>query len=113
MKITPTDERLRNALSHVSGFAEEMLNEHDYLYGEKEEDGYHYLDNLKESLELVIEYTNCFGADGRVSQRGQIPQAWNKTTIFESDKDYKAPISEEASPEQKDVNAKKLLEEIT
>ena len=60
MKIEPIDERLLQAISHVSGFAEEMLNEHDYLYGEKDEDGYHYLDNLKESLDLVIEYTACF-----------------------------------------------------
>ena len=113
MKIEPIDERLLQAISHVSGFAEEMLNEHDYLYGEKDEDGYHYLDNLKESLDLVIEYTACFGADGRVSQRGHIPTAWNKDTIFESDRDYKMPITEEASAEQKDANAKKLLEEIT
>jgi len=111
MKIEPIDARLLRAMSHVSGFADEMLNEHDYLYGD--EDGYHYLDNLKESLELVKEYTSCFGADGRVSQRGQIPDAWNPDTIFESDSDYKMPTEEEASPEQKDANAKKLLEEIT
>jgi len=120
MKIEPIDERLRNALCHVRGFAQHMLQDLENLASKQEfletEDIpalYGHMDNLKESLELVSEYISCFGADGRVSQRGQIPTAWNPTTIFESQEDYTMTETEEVSPEQKDANAKKLLEEIT
>jgi len=39
---------------------------------------------LQECVDLVKEYAACFGADGRVSQRGKNPHAWNKNTIFTS-----------------------------
>ena len=105
MKIEhPIDIRLLKAMSHVANFADhKIVTDADYQYAE----------GLEESIALVREYVMCFGADGSVSQRGQIPKAWNKDTIFESHKDYKATITEEVSPEQKDANAKKLLEEIT
>ena len=117
MKIEPIDKRLLRAMSHVSGFADHMNEEIESLSdGISMEDtfaDYKYFNGLKESVELVKEYTSCFGADGSVAQRGQIPDAWNPDTIFESESDYKMPTEEEASPEQKDANAKKLLEEIT
>ena len=118
MKITPIDERLRNALAHVHGFGQYIAEEiescnEDALLEQTVFADYPYINGLQESLELVKEYTLCFGADGRVSQRGQIPKAWNPETIFESESDYKMPLTEEVSPEQKDANAKKLLEEIT
>ena len=37
---------------------------------------------LAEAVALLDEYASCFGADGRVSQRGEIPQCWNAETIF-------------------------------
>ena len=107
MKITPINQQLWEAISQVRNFAEDKANhmtDADYKYNFEE---------LKESIALVGEFASCFGADGRVSQRGQIPKAWNKDTIFESETGYKAPITEEVSAEQKDANAKKLLEELT
>jgi len=107
MKIDqPIDERLWKAINHIANYAQFRL--------EKQTDAdYKYADGLTESLQLVSEYTSCFGADGRVSQRGTVPSAWNQDSIFE---DWEEPISlttEEASAEQKDANAKKLLEELT
>lgn len=37
---------------------------------------------LREANNLLHEYRSCFGADGSVSQRGEIPQCWNPNTIF-------------------------------
>lgn len=37
---------------------------------------------LQQASSLLREYSACFGADGRVSQRGEIPQCWNPHTIF-------------------------------
>ena len=107
MKIEPIDERLYRAIAHVAGYAKHMAEEtdHEYKYGE----------SLNDSIALVREYTSCFAADGTVSQRGEVPQCWNEDTIFEPHYEV-GEISyaeEEASPEQKDANAKKLLEEIT
>lgn len=105
MKITePIDERLWKALIHVTNFAEsKAVTDSDWKYA----------DGLEESIALVKEYASCFSADGSVSQRGQIPHAWNQDSIFEDWKDRPSAITEEASAEQKDANAKKLLEELT
>lgn len=105
MKIeNPIDERLWKALNHVTNFAEsKVVTDSDWKYAE----------GLEESIALVKEYASCFGADGRVSQRGTVPSAWKQDSIFE---DWEEPISlttEEVSAEQKDANAKKLLEELT
>ena len=107
MKIKPIDDRLYRAIAHVSGYAKHMAEEteHEYKYGK----------GLNNSIELVNEYISCFAADGTVSQRGEVPQCWNEDTIFEPHYGV-GEISyaeEEASPEQKDANAKKLLEELT
>tara|TARA_R100000458_G_scaffold35528_1_gene32914 strand:- start:3312 stop:3605 length:294 start_codon:yes stop_codon:yes gene_type:complete len=37
---------------------------------------------LIKANELISEYASCFGADGSISQRGEIPQCWNPQTIF-------------------------------
>tara|TARA_R100000458_G_scaffold59432_1_gene70013 strand:- start:2300 stop:2593 length:294 start_codon:yes stop_codon:yes gene_type:complete len=37
---------------------------------------------LREATNLLQEYRSCFGADGSVSQRGEMPQCWNPNTIF-------------------------------
>lgn len=37
---------------------------------------------LTDAIALVKEYQACHRADGGVSQRGEIPQAWNKETVF-------------------------------
>jgi len=37
---------------------------------------------LTHAIKLVKEYQSCFGANGKVSQRGEIPQCWNPYTIF-------------------------------
>ena len=105
MKIEhPIDERLLKAMSHVSNFAEhKSVTDADWKYA----------NGLEESLALVSEYASCFGADGRVSQRGTSPSAWKQETIFESWEEPLSLITEEASAEQKDANAKKLLEELT
>ena len=107
MKITePIDERLWQAINKITNFTEsrlEALTDADYKYA----------DGLAEAVELVSEYASCFGADGSVSQRGQIPSAWNQDTIFEDWKDKPSFKTEDASAEQKDANAKKLLEELT
>ena len=107
LKITePIDERLWRAINKITNFTEsrlEALTDADYKYA----------DGLAEAVELVSEYASCFGADGSVSQRGQIPSAWNQDTIFEDWKDKPSFKTEDASAEQKDANAKKLLEELT
>ena len=107
LKITePIDERLWKAINKIANFTEsrlEALTDADYKYA----------DGLAEAVELVSEYASCFGADGSVSQRGQIPSAWNQDTIFEDWKDKPSFKTEDASAEQKDANAKKLLEELT
>ncbi len=107
MKITePIDERLWEALTHIANFTQSRL---DRLT----DCDYKYADGLAESVELVSEYASCFGADGSVSQRGRVPSAWNQDSIFEDWKNRPSPTTEEASAEQKDANAKKLLEELT
>ena len=107
MKITePIDERLWKALNKITNFTEsrlEALTDADYKYA----------DGLAEAVELVSEYTSCFGADGTVSQRGTVPKAWNQDSIFEDWKDKPSFKAEEASADEKDANAKKLLEELT
>ena len=107
MKITePIDERLWKAINKIANFTEsrlEALTDADYKYA----------DGLAEAVELVSEYASCFGADGRVSQRGTSPSAWKQETIFESWEEPLSLITEEASAEQKDATAKKLLEELT
>ena len=104
MKITPIDDRLWRALRHVIGFAESKVStDADYIYAE----------GIEDSLQLVNEFTSCFRADGEVSQRGRIPQSWNKETIFEGEEGYQPLPTEQASADQKDANAKKLLEELT
>tara|TARA_R110000824_G_scaffold84650_2_gene211005 strand:+ start:464 stop:823 length:360 start_codon:yes stop_codon:yes gene_type:complete len=119
MKVTPIDERLRNALCHVCAVGEHMADEVESFYKDDFDVGhsafadYPHMDGLRDSLTLLREYVSCFGADGSVAQRGQIPKAWNPETIFESEKDYKLQPVEEVSPEEKDANAKKLLEELT
>ena len=105
MKIKPIDERLLHAISHVANYAKHNLEESDTEW--------EYDEGLQESLDLVQEYTSCFSWTVGVSQRGRIPHSWNQDTIFESESGYKMPITEEVSPEEKDANAKKLLEEIT
>ena len=107
MKIeNPIDERLWKALNHIANFTQSRLD--------RLTDGdYKYADGLAESVELVSEYVSCFGADGSVSQRGQVPSAWNQDSIFEDWENRPSLTTEEASAEQKDANAKKLLEELT
>lgn len=105
MKIeNPIDERLWKALNHVSNFAEsKVVTDSDWKHA----------NGLEESIALVKEYASCFGADGRVSQRGTNPSAWNQDSIFEDWKDKPTFTTEEASAQQKDATAKKLLEELT
>jgi hypothetical protein len=43
---------------------------------------------LAQANELLKEYASCFGADGRVSQRGEIPQCWNPETIFTPHREF-------------------------
>ena len=107
MKIKPIDERLLHAISHVANYAKHNLEESDTEW--------QYDEGLKESIALVQEYTSCFAWTGEVSQRGKVPQCWNKETIFEPTNEVGVMTyaEEEVSPEQKDANAKKLLEELT
>jgi len=43
---------------------------------------------LAKAVALLDEYASCFGADGRVSQRGEIPQCWNAETIFTPHREF-------------------------
>lgn len=105
MKIeNPIDERLWKALHHVVNFADsKVVTDADWKYA----------DGLEESIALVREYASCFGADGSVSQRGQVPSAWKQDSIFEDWENRPSLTTEEASAEQRDANVKKLLEELT
>ena len=107
MKVEPIDERLLHAISHVANYTKHNL--------ENPDEEYQHTEGLEDALALVQEYTSCFAWNGEVSQRGEVPQCWNEDTIFEPHYEV-GEISyaeEEASPEQKDANAKKLLEELT
>ena len=79
MKVTEINLELLNSISHVN-------NAIQYLLGSEEAyQDYKYKERLQKSVDLVSEYVSCFGSDGRVSQRGQVPSFWNKNTIFETD----------------------------
>ena len=43
---------------------------------------------LTNAIELLKEYQSCFRADGEVSQRGEVPQAWNRETVFTPHRAY-------------------------
>ena len=80
MKIQPIPQELWGALNHVIGYAKhkaKQLSDADYEYA----------NGIKDSIKLLDEYASCFGADGRVSQRGEIPQCWNNETIFTPHRD--------------------------
>jgi len=71
MKVQPIHEKLWGALNYVTNemkFALEVTRSRDT--------------DLAKANALVNEYASCFGADGRVSQRGEVPQCWNQNTIF-------------------------------
>jgi len=106
MKIgSPIPSDLWKALNHVTNYAEHSITT---------DTDYKHLEGLKESIELVSEYASCFNAKGEVSQRGEKPSAWKQNTIFDDyNKVSKYNFTDEASAEQKDANAKKLLEELT
>jgi len=70
-KVHPIPEKLWGALNYITsevGLAIKITRSSDI--------------KLAKANELIEEYASCFGADGRVSQRGEIPQCWNRETIF-------------------------------
>ena len=71
MKVQPIHEKLWGAMNIVTStisLAINITNTGD--------------SRLIKENELISEYASCFGADGSVSQRGEIPQCWNRETIF-------------------------------
>ena len=109
MKVMPIDKRLRDSLCLISNEMNDMvkhMTENDF--GKEKE-----FDRLKEATELLDEYTSCFTANGDVAQRGLKPSAWNENTIFTDDESHKPTRVDEISPEEKDANAKAILEELT
>jgi|ETNvirenome_6_85_1030632.scaffolds.fasta_scaffold00128_54 hypothetical protein len=71
VKVQPIPQELWGALNIVTsevGFALKVTRSRNTPLGK--------------ANALIQEYASCFGADGRVSQRGEIPQCWNKETIF-------------------------------
>ena len=75
MKVQPIPQELWGALNHVIDYAK-------YKAKQFTDADYEYANGIKDSIKLLDEYASCFGADGRVSQRGEIPQCWNPHTIF-------------------------------
>ena len=78
MKNTPIPKELWGALCVISGEVTDVLKhatENDF------ENDVDFI-RLTESLELLTEFILCHGADGRVSQRGEVPQCWNDETIW-------------------------------
>ena len=45
--------------------------------------------SITNAIDLLTEYHACFTAQGKVSQRGEIPQAWNPSTIFTPHRQFK------------------------
>ena len=83
VKVSQIPAELWGALNHVTSEVTEMLEDIDYLKGDGHGEEFEAeKKRLKNANELVKEYAACFGADGRVSQRGEIPQCWNEDTIF-------------------------------
>jgi len=111
MKVMPIDKRLYKALCRVSNEMNDIvkhMTENDFEEGDKNQ-----FTILKEATELLDEYTSCFTGNGDVAQRGLKPSAWNENTIFTDDESHKPTRVDEISPEEKDANAKAILEELT
>jgi len=84
MKVTEINLELLNSISHVNNAIKHLLG------SEESYEEYMYKERLQKSVELVSEYVSCYDADGKVSQRGQVPSCWNKDTIFENDAEKQA-----------------------
>tara|TARA_Y100000310_G_scaffold170860_1_gene171005 strand:+ start:780 stop:1073 length:294 start_codon:yes stop_codon:yes gene_type:complete len=77
-RITPIPEELWGAINFVTfevNRAIELTRSRDT--------------RLAEANALLLEYGACFCADGKVSQRGEIPQCWNPETIFTPHREVK------------------------
>jgi len=79
MKITPIDERLRYALCLISNEVNDVVKG---MTKEDFDDENEFM-RLEDAASLLDEYCSCFGCDGSVAQRGEVPQVWNADTIFE------------------------------
>ena len=80
MLITPIDERLYKALCLVSNEINDIL---ETLTDNDFQNDVDFM-RLTDAIVLLDEYCKCFTAEGKVSQRGEIPQIWNPNTIFEA-----------------------------
>ena len=80
MLITPIDEALYKAFCLVSNEMNDIL---ETLTGNDFENDKDFM-RLTDAIILLDEYCKCFTAEGKVSQRGEVPQIWNPNTIFEA-----------------------------
>ena len=71
MKITPIHEKLWGALNIVTNHMDMAIATTRCRDT-----------RLVEANELLKEFSACHGSDGRVSQRGEVPNCWNPETIF-------------------------------
>lgn len=78
MKISPIPERFWKSLCVISGEIDDLMEhatENDF------ENDLDFL-RLEEAQKLLTEFILCHGADGKVSQRGEVPQCWDDETIW-------------------------------
>ena len=78
MKIPPIPEAFYKALCLMSNEVKDILlhaTEHDFT------NNVDYL-RLVEAQDTVEEFILCHDALGGISQRGEVPQCWNKNTIW-------------------------------
>tara|TARA_R110000765_G_scaffold27870_5_gene67476 strand:+ start:99 stop:458 length:360 start_codon:yes stop_codon:yes gene_type:complete len=71
VKVQPIHEKLWGALNYVTSEVTMALT----ITRSRDT-------RLAEANNLLHEYASCFGANGKVSQRGEVPQCWNQETIF-------------------------------
>ena len=74
MLVTSIDKKLRDAICVVVNY---NMGYHEFTTEENKT-------LLRDSLTLLNEYASCFNLNGELSQRGEVPSAWNKDTIFEN-----------------------------
>ena len=99
VKVQAIHEKLWGALNYITsevGFAVEITRSKSTP--------------LAKANNLVREYASCFGSDGKVSQRGEVPQCWNRETIFTPHREVgvvETPIEQPLLPFKESISCEK------
>jgi len=84
MKITPIPRELWEALCVISGELKDVL---EHATKNDFENDLDFI-RLEESQRLLTEFILCHDANGKISQRGEIPQCWDENTIWTPHREF-------------------------